>query len=72
VLAPASTVVDLARLTLGLGPLVAIMETLSLRRRDERRLRLTHFFGTLCQINFAIGDAVGLPPSSPASRPAAD
>jgi cytochrome d ubiquinol oxidase subunit I len=71
----ASTVVDLARiqfattsiyhflfvpLTLGLGPLVAIMQTLWHRSKDERWLRLTHFFGTLFLINFAIGVATGL------------
>jgi len=71
----ASTVVDLARvqfattsiyhflfvpLTLGLGPLVAIMQTRWHRTKDERWLRLTHFFGTLFLINFAIGVATGL------------
>jgi cytochrome d ubiquinol oxidase subunit I len=71
----ASTIVDLARaqfattsiyhflfvpLTLGLGPLVAVMQTLWLRTKDERWLRLTHFFGTLFLINFAIGVATGL------------
>src|SRR5215471_17761787 len=71
----ASTVVDLARLqfattsiyhflfvplTLGLGPLVAVMQTKWLRTKDERWLRLTHFFGTLFLINFAIGVATGL------------
>ncbi len=70
-----STTVDLARiqfattsiyhflfvpLTLGLGPLVAIMQTLWHRTRDETWLRLTHFFGTLFLINFAIGVATGL------------
>jgi cytochrome bd ubiquinol oxidase subunit I len=70
-----STAVDLARLqfattsiyhflfvplTLGLGPLVAIMQTRWLRTQDERWLRLTHFFGTLFLINFAIGVATGL------------
>jgi cytochrome d ubiquinol oxidase subunit I len=75
VLVLASTVVDLARLqfattsiyhflfvplTLGLGPLVAIMQTLWLRTKDERWLRLTRFFGTLFLINFAIGVATGL------------
>src|SRR3954454_12661915 len=34
-------------LTLGLGPLVAVMQTLWHRTRDERWLRLTHFFGAL-------------------------
>ncbi len=71
----ASTVVDLARfqfattsiyhflfvpLTLGLGPLVAIMQTLWHRTGDESWLRLTRFFGTLFLINFAIGVATGL------------
>jgi cytochrome d ubiquinol oxidase subunit I len=70
-----SAVVDLARgqfattsiyhflfvpLTLGLGPLVAVMQTLWHRTKDERWLRLTHFFGTLFLINFAIGVATGL------------
>ena len=71
----ADTAVDLARLqfattsiyhfffvplTLGLGPLVAVMQTMWHRTRDERWLRLTHFFGTLFLINFAIGVATGL------------
>jgi cytochrome bd ubiquinol oxidase subunit I len=71
----ASTTVDLARvqfattsiyhflfvpLTLGLGPLVAIMQTLWLRSKDESWLRLTKFFGTLLLINIAIGVATGL------------
>ena len=71
----AANVVDLARaqfattsiyhfffvpLTLGLGPIVAVMQTMWHRTRDERWLRLTHFFGTLFLINFAIGVATGL------------
>ncbi|HVI37599.1 MAG TPA: cytochrome ubiquinol oxidase subunit I [Gaiellales bacterium] len=71
----ALTTVDLARLqfaatsiyhflfvplTLGLGPLVAIMQTLWHRSGDEAWLRLTRFFGTLFLINFAIGVATGL------------
>ena len=71
----ASTAVDLARaqfattsiyhfifvpLTLGLGPLVAVMQTIWLRTKDEKWLRLTHFFGRLFLINFAIGVATGL------------
>jgi cytochrome d ubiquinol oxidase subunit I len=47
-------------LTLGLGPLVAVMQTLWYRTKDEQWLRLTHFFGTLFLINFAIGVATGL------------
>src|SRR5262245_26641558 len=71
----ASTAVDLARiqfattsiyhflfvpLTLGLAPLVAVMQTLLHRSSDEACLRLTRFFGTLLLINFAIGVATGL------------
>jgi cytochrome d ubiquinol oxidase subunit I len=71
----ASTAVNLARaqfattsithflfvpLTLGLGPLVATMQTAWYRTGDERWLRLTRFFGTLFLINFAIGVATGL------------
>jgi len=71
----ASTVVDLARaqfattslyhflfvpLTLGLGPLVAVMQTIWHRTGNETWLRLTRFFGTLFLINFAIGVATGL------------
>ncbi len=71
----ASTTVDLARiqfattslyhflfvpLTLGLAPLVAVMQTLWHRSGDEAWLRLTRFFGTLMLINFAIGVATGL------------
>jgi cytochrome d ubiquinol oxidase subunit I len=47
-------------LTLGLGPLVAVMQTLWYRTKDEQWLRLTRFFGTLLLINFAIGVATGL------------
>jgi cytochrome d ubiquinol oxidase subunit I len=71
----ASTTVDLSRfqfattsiyhflfvpLTLGLAPLVAIMQTLWHRTHDDAWLRLTRFFGTLLLINFAIGVATGL------------
>ena len=71
----ASTTVDLARLqfaltsiyhflfvplTLGLAPLVAVMQTLWHRTHDDSWLRLTRFFGTLLLINFAIGVATGL------------
>ena len=71
----ASTTVDLARiqfattslyhflfvpLTLGLAPLVAVMQTLWYRSQDEAWLKLTRFFGTLLLINFAIGVATGL------------
>jgi cytochrome bd ubiquinol oxidase subunit I len=71
----ASTTVNLARaqfatttiyhflfvpLTLGLGPIVAIFQTQWHRTGKEAWLRLTHFFGTLFLINFAIGVATGL------------
>jgi cytochrome d ubiquinol oxidase subunit I len=71
----ASTTVDLARaqfattsiyhfffvpLTLGLGPLVATMQTIWYRTGNEIWLKLTRFFGTLFLINFAIGVATGL------------
>ena len=71
----ASSAVDLARaqfattsiyhflfvpLTLGLGPIVAVMQTAWYRTKDEKWLRLTRFFGTLFLINFAIGVATGL------------
>src|SRR6187431_153471 len=71
----ADTAVDLARvqfattsiyhflfvpLTLGLGLLVALMQTLWHRTGDDAWLRLTRFFGTLMLINFAIGVATGL------------
>ncbi len=71
----AVTTVDLARaqfamtslyhflfvpLTLGLAPLVAVMQTLWYRSGDEAWLRVTRFFGTLMLINFAIGVATGL------------
>ena len=76
VLSPlAVTTVDLARvqfgmttiyhflfvpLTLGLGPLLVVMQTMWHRTGDTQWLRLTRFFGTLFLINFAIGVATGL------------
>jgi cytochrome d ubiquinol oxidase subunit I len=47
-------------LTLGLGPIVAVFQTMWHGTSKESRLRLTHFFGTLFLINFAIGVATGL------------
>src|SRR4029450_2296337 len=47
-------------LTLGLAPLLAVMQTLWYRTGDEKWVRLTRFFGTLFLINFAIGVATGL------------
>ena len=71
----ADTAVDLARiqfattslyhflfvpLTLGLGPIVAVFQTLWYRTGNDAWLRLTKFFGTLFLINFVIGVATGL------------
>jgi cytochrome d ubiquinol oxidase subunit I len=47
-------------LTMGLAPLVAVMQTLWRRTGNDDWLRLTRFFGTLLLINFAIGVATGL------------
>jgi cytochrome d ubiquinol oxidase subunit I len=47
-------------LTLGLAPLVAVMQTIWHRTGVTAWLRLTRFFGTLLLINFAIGVATGL------------
>ncbi|WP_258723768.1 cytochrome ubiquinol oxidase subunit I [Cellulomonas sp. NS3] len=47
-------------LTIGLSPLVALMQTFWVRTGDERWLRLTKFFGKLFLINFAIGVATGI------------
>jgi cytochrome bd ubiquinol oxidase subunit I len=50
----------LVPLTLGLGPVVAIMQTLYLRTGNERYLRMTKFWGKLYLINFILGVATGL------------
>ncbi len=47
-------------LTIGLAPLIAVMQTIWLRTADERWLRLTKFFGKLFLINFAIGVVTGI------------
>ncbi len=47
-------------LTIGLAPLVAIMQTAWFRTGDERWLRLTKFFGKLFLINFAMGVVTGI------------
>ena len=47
-------------LTLGLAPLLAIMQTLYYRTKDVKWERLVRFFGVLFLINFAIGAATGL------------
>jgi cytochrome bd ubiquinol oxidase subunit I len=68
VLVLASTVVDLARAQFATTsvyhflfvPIIVAFQTMWHRTRDEKWLRLTHFFGTLFLINFAIGVATGL------------
>ncbi|HEY2644231.1 MAG TPA: cytochrome ubiquinol oxidase subunit I, partial [Galbitalea sp.] len=47
-------------LTLGLAPLLAIMQTLYYRTHDEKWNRLVGFFAVLFLINFAIGTATGM------------
>jgi cytochrome d ubiquinol oxidase subunit I len=47
-------------LTIGLGLLVAILQTASYRTRDEAWERATRFFGKLFLVNFAIGVVTGI------------
>ena len=47
-------------LTLGLGVIVAIMETIYLRTRSEKWLSTTKFWMTIFGVNFAIGVATGI------------
>lgn len=47
-------------LTIGLGPMVAIMQTAWVRTGKEHWLRLTKFFGSLFLINFAMGVVTGI------------
>ncbi len=47
-------------LTIGLALLVAVMQVLAFRRKDETWERLTRFFGTLFLINFAMGIVTGI------------
>ena len=47
-------------LTLGLSVIVAIMETLYVRRGDEDYKRMARFWGKLFLINFAIGVVTGI------------
>ena len=47
-------------LTLGLGPVVAIMQTLWVRTGNPQYLRMTKFWGKLYLINFIMGVATGL------------
>ncbi|GAA3137241.1 cytochrome ubiquinol oxidase subunit I [Planomonospora alba] len=47
-------------LTLGLAPLVAIMQTLGTLRNDPLLLRMTRFWGQIYVINYALGIVTGL------------
>ncbi len=47
-------------ITIGMSLLVAIMQTIWFRTRDEKWLRLTKFFGKLFLINFAMGIVTGI------------
>ncbi|WP_370566227.1 cytochrome ubiquinol oxidase subunit I [Cryobacterium sp. BB736] len=47
-------------LTLGLGPVVAVMHTMWVRTGIQRYLRLTKFWGKLYLINFIMGVATGI------------
>ena len=50
----------LVPLTIGLSPLVALMETLYLRTGNEQWRVATKFFGKILLINFALGVATGI------------
>ena len=47
-------------LTIGLAPMVAIMQTVWLKTNNENWLKLTKFFGRLLLINFVMGVATGI------------
>ncbi|EFV14213.1 cytochrome ubiquinol oxidase subunit I [Segniliparus rugosus] len=50
----------LVPLTIGLAPLIALMQTVWHVTGDERWYRMTKFFGKLFLINFALGVATGI------------
>ncbi|MDP9805669.1 cytochrome d ubiquinol oxidase subunit I [Trueperella bonasi] len=50
----------LVPLTIGLSPLVALMQTKWLRSGDTKYLRMSEFFGKILLINFALGVATGI------------
>lgn len=47
-------------LTIGLAPMVALMQTMWAIKRDERWYRMSRFFGTVLLVNFAMGVATGI------------
>ncbi|MFT3660059.1 MAG: cytochrome ubiquinol oxidase subunit I [Gordonia sp. (in: high G+C Gram-positive bacteria)] len=50
----------LVPLTIGLAPMIAVMQTVWLRTGNEAWLRATKFFGKVFLINFALGVATGI------------
>ena len=50
----------LVPLTIGMAPLVAILQTMWYKTGKEHWLRLTDFFGKILLINFALGVATGI------------
>ena len=50
----------LVPLTIGLSPLMTLMEALHLRTGDEQWRVATKFFGKILLINFALGVATGI------------
>lgn len=50
----------LVPLTIGLAPMIAVMQTVWLKTGNEQWLRATKFFGKLFLINFALGVATGI------------
>jgi len=47
-------------ITIALSMLVAVMQTVWLKTRNDRYLRLTKFYGKLFLINFALGVVTGI------------
>ena len=47
-------------LTLGLGVLIAVMETIYVRRGDEEYRRMAQFWGRIFIVNFALGVVTGI------------
>ena len=50
----------LVPLTIGLAPMIAIMQTMWVVTKKDHWYRLTKFFGKLFLINFALGVATGI------------
>ena len=50
----------LVPLTIGLAPLIAVMQTMWVVTKKDHWYRLTKFFGKMFLINFALGVATGI------------